>query len=678
MKKTYNRFVKVSILIVISWVFVESFFFYIAQSGNSAYVSALLKQARVHYQNIQNTREWNTKLGGVYARSNTLTPSKYLKENLIDLGKDKRFVKIDPAWMTRMLSESQKDSSYKFKLVSNTPINPINRAKGFYATALKRIETSKEDFQKEQYKIDKNSNTLKYLHPLYIKASCLKCHNEHGYNLEKLRGGVAIELDASFYINRIHSIWLKFWLVTLFFTLIVTLFLYVYKQLANKSIQYENLSNHLEEEVKIQTKKFKLALEGSRLGYWHWNVQTHTYYVDNRWLEILGLSKYNLSNTDMDWKSKIHPDDKKIIMPIINEAIKNKKPYVVEFRMLHNNDTYIWVQGSGAVTKLDKQEQALELSGTHQDISDRKILEIEHKKNALYMKTLFEKNPNIIIITDSYKLQKVNDSFFNFFNEYNSLDEFLKEHNCICNFFEESINQDTIVGEEGTWIDEVIKSSEAIVKMTRRNKEYYFNIYAKKIYEENKMYMMVTFNDVTDLYLLRQKFEKLSIVDALTNVYNRRHFNNMYPLEFNRARRSKQSFIFSIIDVDNFKLYNDTYGHEAGDTALISLAATISQNLKRSTEIFFRLGGEEFGIIFSDYSKMESLEYAQKLCKKIEEKAIPHKLNLPYKVLTISIGVCYLEPQSNMEITNIYKNADKALYEAKNKGRNRVVISPYC
>ena len=674
MHKTYSRFILVSILIFISWVSIESIFLYIAKNAEVSYTEALLKQARIHSNEIEHIQQWNTSLGTVYALSNTLQPNKYLKNNLLDLGTDKRFVKINPSWMLKMLSESQKDDSYSFKLVSNTPINPTNKAKGFYAQALKDMQISKINSNKEQYVVDKSKNLLKYIHPVYIDKACAKCHA----NLGKLSGGIAIELDASFYLNHIKSVWIKFWFITIFFTLIATVFLYFYKQLTKKSIKYENLNNNLEERISSQAKKFQLALDGSRLGYWHWNIKTHKQDVNSRWLNMLGLDRLDIKGTDEDWSLRIHPDDKEKIMPIISASIDKQLPYVLEFRMLHKNGHYIWIQGSGAVTQIDSDGKALELSGTHQDISDRKTLELKDKSNSLYLKTLFEQNPNIIIITDSYKIKKVNHAFFNLFTEYSSLNEFSQEHNCICDFFEESKEHDTISNVEGEWIQEVLKSSEAIAKITYAQQEHYFSVQAKKIYEHSEMNMMVTFNDVTSMYLLKQKFKEHSIVDALTNIYNRRHFNDLFPHELNRARRLNNNFSFAIIDVDNFKLYNDTYGHEAGDTALISITEAISKYLKRSTEIFFRLGGEEFGIIFTDYSKEKALEYSQSICKTVENIAIEHNKNSPYNVLTISIGLCNVTPLSNLNTNTIYKRADEALYKAKENGRNRVLLYDEC
>ena len=90
------------------------------------------------------------------------------------------------------------------------------------------------------------------------------------------------------------------------------------------------------------------------------------------------------------------------------------------------------------------------------------------------------------------------------------------------------------------------------------------------------------------------------------------------------------------------------------------------------------MGGEEFGIIFSSYSKEESFKYVENLCQKIENKAILHEPNFPFKVLTISIGLCHVTSTNNIGLNTIYKNADKALYEAKQSGRNKALLYDEC
>jgi diguanylate cyclase (GGDEF)-like protein/PAS domain S-box-containing protein len=674
MKKENIIYLYVSAFIVVVWLGLEGLFYYIASDAQKAYKADLLNQAQMHYKNVESVRQWNADLGGIYLLRNKIASNPYADAYTKTHKEDDKYVKVTHAWMTRMLAEHHQDESYSFKLVSNNPMNPINKAENFYADALKQLQKNPQKKFSPLYELDTQTKRLQYLYPLYVHQECLECHASHGEHLGELHGGIAIDMDAGFYIERTSAIWEKFTLVTIVLTFLGGIFLWFMRTLVQKALRFQNLSDNLEVEVRSQVKKLDLALEGAGLGYWHWNIQTGKHDVDARWLRMLGLKESDIAYEETDWQARIHSQDYMLISPIIEEAIKNRHPYVVEFRMLHKDGHYVWIQGSGAVTKVDKNGQALELSGTHQDISQRKALEKEHNKNELYLQTLFEKNPNIIIVTDGKNLLKVNDAFLRFFHEYSTLAEFLKEHHCICEFFEESEFHDTISNIDNKWIEEVIASAEPIVKITHSGAVYYFAVSAKKIYEDETMYIMVSFSDITSTYKLRHKFEELSIMDALTQVYNRRFFNEMFPKEFNRAKRAEQSFCFAILDVDNFKLYNDTYGHDFGDVALQSIAKTLSQGLQRSNEFFFRLGGEEFGVIFSGYSEQKSLEYAQGLCKDIQNLEIRHSLNQPYGILTISLGLCFVDKDTTSSIKNIYSIADKALYKAKNSGRNRVVL----
>ncbi len=178
-------------------------------------------------------------------------------------------------------------------------------------------------------------------------------------------------------------------------------------------------------------------------------------------------------------------------------------------------------------------------------------------------------------------------------------------------------------------------------------------------------------HDITDKKVL----ERLSITDQLTSLYNRRHFDNIIAQEFNITRRQKKSLIFAIIDIDFFKNYNDYYGHPAGDRVLTQVSATLKKALKRANDYVFRLGGEEFGIIFSD-ADFEKTEYFLNLLKQtIEDLQIAHEKNSVSPFLTISIGAYILDADNLTSIEDLYQKADDALYEAKTK-RNHAVIKP--
>lgn len=178
------------------------------------------------------------------------------------------------------------------------------------------------------------------------------------------------------------------------------------------------------------------------------------------------------------------------------------------------------------------------------------------------------------------------------------------------------------------------------------------------------------YNDITD----KKEISKLLITDYLTKIHNRRHFNATFDIELKRSKRDSKNIIFMILDIDYFKQYNDTYGHDAGDKALHEVAQALKYTLKRSHDFVFRLGGEEFGIITSGID-LEGIEVLSKyLRESIEHLEIEHKESKVNDFLTISIGVKMVESTSTLSQKEIYQLADKALYKAKNQGRNTAVI----
>jgi diguanylate cyclase (GGDEF)-like protein/PAS domain S-box-containing protein len=177
----------------------------------------------------------------------------------------------------------------------------------------------------------------------------------------------------------------------------------------------------------------------------------------------------------------------------------------------------------------------------------------------------------------------------------------------------------------------------------------------------------------TDITLKKQ-FEESSITDMLTGLYNRRHFEKSFPEQLNLSRRNNNYLVFALMDIDHFKQYNDTYGHQEGDRALKLVADALSGVLKRNDDMSFRLGGEEFGMIYKVSDKESALTIANHARETVENINIPHKNNSASEYVTISMGVYIMEKTDELDIEYVYKSADDALYEAKETGRNKVVI----
>ncbi|WP_320172588.1 diguanylate cyclase [Maridesulfovibrio sp.] len=164
--------------------------------------------------------------------------------------------------------------------------------------------------------------------------------------------------------------------------------------------------------------------------------------------------------------------------------------------------------------------------------------------------------------------------------------------------------------------------------------------------------------------------EEYAYLDALTEIPNRRHFDNVLRKECNRSLRSHQGLSLLIMDIDDFKGYNDGYGHAQGDEVLRRVAQTLSKALRRAGDFLARYGGEEFAAVLPYTDAKLAVETAEDLRREIESLGIMHKSG--GGALTISLGVASVPPNKEIFPAELLEAADKALYKAKDGGRNRV------
>lgn len=174
------------------------------------------------------------------------------------------------------------------------------------------------------------------------------------------------------------------------------------------------------------------------------------------------------------------------------------------------------------------------------------------------------------------------------------------------------------------------------------------------------------------LNLANEKLLKLSITDGLTGIANRRHLDDTIGIAWARALRAQQPITLMLIDIDYFKLYNDHYGHAQGDECLIQVAQSLSNVVNRPDDLVARYGGEEFAILLSN--DLDAEHVAEKARKQIEQLYIEHAASLVVDHITISVGVCTMSPTSSNKVIQLFTKTDKALYLAKKRGRNQVVI----
>jgi len=167
--------------------------------------------------------------------------------------------------------------------------------------------------------------------------------------------------------------------------------------------------------------------------------------------------------------------------------------------------------------------------------------------------------------------------------------------------------------------------------------------------------------------------ERIGLIDPLTRIANRRGFENRFNAEWGRSIREQTPISFMIMDIDKFKVYNDTYGHQQGDIALKTFAETASNAINRANDFIARWGGEEFVILLSNTDSEGAQEVAEKVRAAVEGTTIETE-DGDITTVTVSIGVNSVTPVADTSTDDFIKAADQALYDAKSGGRNRVVL----
>ena len=170
-----------------------------------------------------------------------------------------------------------------------------------------------------------------------------------------------------------------------------------------------------------------------------------------------------------------------------------------------------------------------------------------------------------------------------------------------------------------------------------------------------------------------RELERISITDPLTSIPNRRYLNMIFDSEIRRARRDGNGVAFGLLDIDFFKRFNDTYGHQEGDLALQKVAGALKSSLQRAGDFYFRFGGEEFCFLFGTESLTEAKAIGESIRAAVEQLEIEHRRNTVSHFITISLGVAFLPEVTTEDLDYMIKQADDLLYKAKDKGRNQCI-----
>ncbi|MFA5455340.1 MAG: GGDEF domain-containing protein [Sulfurimonas sp.] len=286
------------------------------------------------------------------------------------------------------------------------------------------------------------------------------------------------------------------------------------------------------------------------------------------------------------------------------------------------------------------------------------------QNQKMYYKNIIDSSSNIVVVVDENSIVEVNKTFFKYFNKYNTLEEFKKEHKSISDFFVEKDEYIYKSMDGINWLEYLIKNPKKNqVKIIYDENIYYFTVGVSLISAEYGHYSAI-FSDITKEKVYQKELEYTNITDPLTKIRNRYYYSVQIKRETANANRYFYPLSLVVFDIDHFKKINDSCGHDVGDNVLVEYTKLISSHL-RDGDIFCRIGGEEFVFILPYVNKADAYKLADKIRAKVQE----HKKIF---AITMSFGVTEYIKGEDLEVT--FKRADKALYKAKNDGRNRVVV----
>ncbi len=481
---------------------------------------------------------------------------------------------------------------------------------------------------------------------------------------------------------------------------------------------------HLETELKSNRDRWYLALQGSNDGLWDWDITNGSMYFSDRWQEIIGYEPGVLPPLRRSWQDRVHPDDLEWVLEFIRYHLECVTPnYYAEYRLRDQTGQYRWVLDRGQA-QWDDRGYPIRMSGSLTDVtlrhqSEEQLQLLLVTGQAIVQAKDIEQTFNSVLTKLCQIAQWDIGEAWTLDSDHNQLVYCWGSHNPNPNHpfsylgFEQERRKFMFLQNQGfagrvwaqnspLWLENLDSPAALMSDQDLFLKAGFKSAHGLPIYADGKILAVLMFfsliqrprdDRVIDLtqavasqlssFMLRKQTEqaltrantelqRLATLDGLTQLANRRKFDEYIHTEWRRALRDGQPISLLLCDVDHFKRYNDCYGHQAGDACLRYVAHALEAQAHRVTDLAARYGGEEFAIILPNTDLAGALAVAEHVVHAVRELTIPHKGSSVSDCITVSIGVACTIPRTGTLPTRLIAQADRNLYQAKAKGRNCV------
>jgi len=369
--------------------------------------------------------------------------------------------------------------------------------------------------------------------------------------------------------------------------------------------------------------------------------------------------------------SIVHPEDKEIARRYVSDMLKGKRLSPYEFRIIDKKGVIRWIMET--VTSICYQGRPAVL-GNSMDITELRNATQKMEEQKALADSILSAMPQAVVVMQNYEILFANNALETVFGW--KLDDVIGKkvktlYKSEKDFRNSSRYINLILEKEKTCSLETLC-------LHKNGKEMMCMQYNSKIGQSVKNGKIVSiFEDITkrkhaeeELRESEKRYLELSITDGLTKLYNTRHCYNILEAEVARANRFKHPLSILMMDIDNFKRFNDTYGHMEGDNVLIRFADVLCRSI-RKIDYACRYGGEEFVVILPETIADQGIILAERIRKTFKKEVFTAKKGINEHV-TVSIGVAQITPQEGL--TEFIKRADKRLYKAKEQGKDRTVF----
>ena len=412
--------------------------------------------------------------------------------------------------------------------------------------------------------------------------------------------------------------------------------------------------------LRSSEKRLHQALEAANDGMWDWDLQTQKLYFSPGYAALLGIQPDALGDNPQQWLQRLHADDRASFDRNLEQrlAARNPEPYEVNYRLLHQDGSYRWIQSRGRLL-LDEHGQAERLIGTASDITQRRKDEDSLRQAA----AVFDATQEGVLVTDAQQHIVHCNPAFTRITGYSQAEILGQSPSMLKSGRHDKSFYDSLwsaLQNRGAWSGEVWNR--------RKSGEIYPQWQCIRVIHDELgeiSHYVAVFSDISALKRSQRELDYLAHHDPLSNLPNRLLFTERVERALERAKIDEQGGAVLLIDLDHFKNINESLGHNIGDLLLKDVGERLGQQLgKRMT--LARLGGDEFGLLDEGCSSAEQAAVmAQRLQACLTQS---FRINQQELFITASIGIS-LYPFEAADVGQVLRNADSALFKAKSSGR---------